>query len=217
MAEKFNTRVWRGDPTTVPEARAEFLADPDGQLIRFGVVLYSLRSTKNFAHELCGLHARYMTRAYNLTQTTAVRENQHTAEVLSTHLEWMSRQPILKEQQQQLHESATKVCLYGIHCAFEGPEPGREHTWYQLRLTLAQLAIHEKNYTWAIFLLRRMRPDRVTMEDNQRARVYRKLGFLKRKCGKYISGFYWGIKAIFVSGPTAVRAKSIAALFGIER
>jgi hypothetical protein len=219
MPKEYGNRVWAGDPATVAEARIKYDAHPIGQLLPFAVALYSFRTNKKFADELLWLRSELVTNATNFMRTPAAQEYQDRADVLSTYFEWMSRQSALSaNQRSELHELADQVCEYGIRCASGGRNRG-EHTWYLLHLTAARLLINEKNYKEARDMLNRLTLDAPTIKDaNQRARVYRKLGFLYRMCMNPLSGFYWSIKACFVSGvPMAVRVKSAAALLGVDR
>src|SRR5438105_4312774 len=119
MAQEHGKRIWAGDLTTVAEARAKYEADHVGQLIPFAVALYSFRTERKFANELIfELHDPLVKYAKRFVSGSREKDigRSNTADVLSTHLEWMSRQPsLLLSERNRLHELAREVCGYGLN------------------------------------------------------------------------------------------------------
>jgi hypothetical protein len=223
MAPNYNERVWAGDPATVAEARATYRSNPEGGLIPLAVALYSFRAKEPFAMELLGLRPQLLARAQDLLGGTAYtevpkRERADKADVLSTYLEWMTRECDLSdEERDELQKIAIELCKYGMNVVAD--ELHDHHTWFLLKLTMARLSLAKGWVQAALYDLTLVENQAHYITDaNQRARVYRKLGLLYRKCGRHGQGFRWGMRACLVPGvPLAVRAKSVAALLGIDR
>lgn len=218
----FNRRVWRGDASAVPEAREAYAQRPDQAFIKLLVTLYSFRADPRFAEELLLHRSKLLERAkkeidQNFTGAS-VLERANLADMLSTYLEWMSRQPQLSpDERQESHLAASEVYLASI--ALTDELEWKHHTWSLLKLTGARLDLNENNRSSATWNLRRVAQRAPEIEDNnQRARVYAKLGFLLRKSGWYRLGFYWGVRACVVPRiPFNVRKKALSALLGIDR
>jgi hypothetical protein len=222
MAQEYSKRVWEGDPTTVAEAKAKHESDPAGQLIPLAVALYSFRTNQHFANELLALRPQIIAYAVEYTKKPlnddSPKARANKSDVLSTYLEWMSRRSELSEEDQaDTAYEARCVCQHGILTAQEVLEQ-TDHTLCLLLLTLAHLDIHEKHFTPARKYLDEVATSARHIADaNQKARVYRKLGYLYRKCHQSLLGIKWGIRGCFVpETPPAVRIKSVAALFGLD-
>lgn len=216
MSQEYGKRIWSGDPTTVAEARARYKADPQAHLIPFAVALYSFRSNKKFTNELLELRPAlvdYAQRFMHIPENS--QEYADCADILSTHFEWMIRQPrISSVHRQTLHAWVRFLCEKGAYAT------GRSvHTFCLLKLTETRLYLGEHQYSKAKIALKWAEAKAMQIKDaNQRVRVYRKLGLLYRKMHSYIEGYRWGIRACLASDvPTAVRAKSVVALLGIDR
>lgn len=222
MPQEYGKRVWSGDRTTVAEAKAKYESDPEGELIPLAVVLYSFRDKKHCANELLALRPQIIEYAINYAKKPhnddAPKTQADKADVLATHLEWMSRRSELSiEEQQETAYEARRMCQHGIHVLHVAREkPG--HTLCLLWLTFARLCINEKQFSRAREYLTEVETSVVYIADaNQQARVCRKLGFLYRKCHSFFHGLDWGIGACLVpKTPWAVRLKSIAALLGVD-
>jgi len=221
---EYGKRVWAGDPKTVAEARTKYQADPEGQLIPFAVALYSFRMNEKFAKELLELRQPLMVRAQEFGQIPQKKllphqEHMNLLDVLSTYLEWMSRRKVLSpSERKRLLDTAYRTATYGATLATHQFKAS-EHVWELLTLTAARTLIGQQNYRGAVRLLNDVVEFAPSIADaNQRTRVYRKLGLLYRMRFRFVRGFYWGIRACVVPGvPLAVRAKSVAALLGIDR
>lgn len=221
---QYGKRICAGDPKTVAEARAKYQADPEGQLIPFAIALYSFRMNETFAKELLELRHLLMIRAQEFGQIPQkyllpYQEHLNLLDVLSTYIEWMSRRKELPaSERDELLDIAYRTATYGATLATHQFKV-EEHVWELLTLTAARTLISQRRYREAVRLLNSIVEFAPRIADaNQRTRVYRKLGLLYRVRFRLIRGFYWGIRACVVPGvPLAVRAKSVAALLGIDR
>jgi hypothetical protein len=233
-AADYSARVWKGDQTTVKEARDAYLNDPKKGLIPYAVALYSFRQQKKFAEELIGIRYQLISYAesnmlnhYSTKHMDVCVELAQQADILSTHLEWISRQehsPLLfqPEQREYVWANASRLFYFGIKKAEDAKM--EDHTLPLLYLTGARLFLTSgkfRSVPRAIEFLEEAE-DKMALgkipDPNQRARVYRKLGFLFRQCGETEAGLFWGVKALLIPGATMnTRAKSLAAFFGVDR
>lgn len=223
MKEKtFGAQVWAGKPRTIDQARAKYAADPT-TLVGFASTLYSFRYIPSAAEELLELRLEIVRQANENLVRTAVDESNslkiaNEADVLATVLAWMSRRPELgTTEQQKAHDMAVRLCRHGI--AFASDLEQGHHTPELLRLTLAELRFANGKVDAGQSLLSDVECQVLLIKDaKQRTRVMRKLGALQRRHAQWRRGVYWGIRACTVPGvPMAVRLKSAAALFGINR
>jgi hypothetical protein len=223
MKRSFGSRVWAGDRNTVAEAREKYQQDPEAELVPFGVALYSFRNNPRFARELLELREPFLARARGMLQIGAdrlmsARDYANRADVLSTYLEWMSRRRELSaEHQEETLGIADTLARRGQERASELEVS--DHSRALLALIRAYIAVTRRGHLGMALHLDMIAREAVTIKDpNQRARVYRKLGLLYRRCSDFSKGIGWGIRACFVPDvPLAVRLKSAAALFGIDR
>jgi hypothetical protein len=218
-SKSYTNRVWKGDSTTVNEARDAYQKDAKSGLIPYAVALYSFRANFRFASELLGLRFELLERAATVTVPDALSADQlqfaDQADVLSTYFEWMSRRPELREEAAGLRMQARALIIRALSMTHDPTH----HTFYLLALTAVRILLTEGRFLNARQELIWMASHAHQIKDaNQRARVYRKMGMLSRACGLGSSGWIWGMRACFVPGaPLNVRAKSVAALFGIDR
>jgi hypothetical protein len=214
----YDERVWEGDPTTVREAREAYRKDPEANLIRLAVALYSFRANSRFAEELIELRFKLLdfiaTGISVAAPITTPQEFADEADVLSTYLEWMSRRPELSLEAAGLRKAARDLIGRGQGLVHDLTH----HNPYLLLLTEVRIMLAEGRRTNAQQQLAWMASHAPQIKDpKQRARVYRKMGMLNRRCGRWRSGWFWGIRACFVPEvPLDVRAKSVAALLGID-
>ncbi len=142
-------------------------------------------------------------------------EGADVADVLSTHLEWVSRNTALSDSEYRfLRNVVVSLCRYGLQMSREAPEGN--HTRSLLNLTAARINF-DHGWPWAgMPHLESAAAEAEEIRDpNQRNRVYRKLGMLYRLSGRSLRGFWWSIRAcIMPEVPLDVRAKSLAALLG---
>lgn len=223
MAEGFSWSVLRG---AGPVARAQeaWEADPsDRNLLELAVACYSFRSSRRYASMLLSLRGSLRDLAYRemgaAGRSEDVLKRANQADMLATYFEWMSRQESLPvRQREQLSELAGMVCEWCLSWfrAFSLGSRGY-HTYALLKLTEARILLEKGDCVGVLKGLKVVSRIAPSIDDaNQRARVYRKLGFLWRKNGRWFRGFWWGVRAIFVSGPLAVKIKSFVALVGID-
>ncbi len=218
----FGKRVWKGDVSTVSEAQEAYVQNPDAAFIRLLMTLYSFRTNSQFAEELLSHRSGLIDRAKREINRNfagaSVLDRANLADVLSTYLEWMSRQKqVSVEEQRELHLAASQVCKSSIVITDE-IDPAH-HSWSLIKLTAARLALNERDFPLATSYLNRVSWRASEIADhNQRVRVQAKLGLLLRKCRWYLRGFYWGVRACFVPNvPLNVRLKAFAALLHIDR
>jgi hypothetical protein len=221
-------KIWQGGNTAVREVRKRYNQSySDENLLAYAVALYSFRRDRKFADELLTLTSQLLSLAERevvrpspadrkLYQAIATR-----ADVLSTHLEWISRQPKVKSGALTFRNAARRVCEHGIYFATVGGELDTDHTLPLLRLTLAKLYLDQGARPSALRLAEAAQ-NAVALGDipdlKQRVRVYAKLGLMYRRCGEFGRGVAWGVRAMLISGvPRNVRLKAIAAFLGIER
>jgi hypothetical protein len=216
------TRIWKGDPNAVAEVRQKFQQDRGRYLIQMAMALYSFRHIGRFAEELLSLRQDLIVRGRHIlgivSQGGAMTELVNTMDMIATYLAWMSRREELDQnKRREAHELALNLALRGLNYA-KGMEPSH-HTPSLLRLTAAGLSFEEGNQIRGDALLRAVGKDVALIADRrQRARILRQLGLLHRRWVRWMPGLRWSIKACMVKGvPLAVRAKSVAALFGISR
>jgi hypothetical protein len=143
-------------------------------------------------------------------------DNANLCDVLSTHLEWMTRQGTLNSDEvEKTRRVVKKLCLAGMECI--GGHKAGAHTLALLYLTSARVCIDEKIDPWGT-LHTVERATRGITDPMQKARVYAKLGYLHRKNWEFLKGYYWGIKALLVPGITRFsRLKCAALLIGYDR
>jgi hypothetical protein len=220
--DTFGNRVWRGDPKTVAEARANFEKDPKEHLIRFAVALYSFRRKRRFAQELGGLLSTLMREAQEMLGAPCHEPDTirfaDKADVLSTHLEWISRYVSLpKHEREEIYALVSKLCSEGVSAVFPHGTRGA-HTRRLLTLTKVRVLIAQRERYLAWTFLRGELLDIHEVEDpRQRARVYAKAGLLCRKLGRHAVGLSLGLRACTVSRvPLNVRGKATVALAGID-
>jgi len=235
-ADSYRRRMWRGDPLTVAEARRAYRLDPAKGLIPYARALYSFRHKPKCAKGLVELRSELAPYAERyLAHVSAMRGAQRlrmpdgerhaladTADVLSTHLEWISRQPTVPRagplSGTRLLALAEGACEEGIRLCLVDSELARGHTYCLLRLTEAMIRMRQKRPLVDEALASAMWGADGLSDPNQKARVCRKVGLILRKRGRSGESLWWGIKACLIPGSTrAVRLKSLAALCGIER
>lgn len=219
--DTFGNRVWRGDPKTVAEARADFEKDPK-HLIRFAVALYSFRRKRRFAQELGGLLSVLMREAEEMLRAPRYEPDAirfaDKADVVSTHLEWMSRfLSLTLQERREIRDLVSKLCSEGVSATLPH-DSGRGHTRRLLTLTKVRVLLEQgqRRVAW-LFLNGELNTiDRVA-DPRQRARLYAKAGFLCRKLGRHATGFSLGVRACTVPRiPINVRGKATVALAGID-
>ena len=218
-----SNRVWQGDPSAVAVAREQYKDNPQTGLIPYAIALYSFRRDTKYAVELMKLRRDLRFRAAALTNPALTPRGTRiaeTADVLSTHLEWISRQTALGDvDRRQAHEAAIDACMYGIE--FARSASSTDHTLPLLHLTAARLCLNDLRTDHALEHLRYAQSiaARGNISDpRQLVRVYTKLGLLYRKADERVGGVVWGMRAIAVRGvPFNVRLKALAALLGIDR
>lgn len=224
MAEtqSHSARVWKGDEMTVVEAREQYKEDPDKGLLPYAVALYSFRHKKQYAKELVGLADELVNQIYHevseLNKNTDYNYIHRYADTVSTHLEWISRQRgIGLTQWHTIRSMAFNLNQRGIYIARIANDEQNGHTLPLLYLTQARLQLSIGAVGPASkCIAQAIESSREISDPNQRARVYRKIGMLCRMTDMPLNGVVWGVKSIFVPGSTlAVRAKSVAALFGL--
>jgi hypothetical protein len=202
----FDDRVWRGRPSTVPEAKERYERDPEVQLVSYASVLYS-KGDEPSKNELLHIREKLVER---------VPQSADDADVLATVLASLARNAGLHPSEQTRMRAASQKALEIGLCLAGTLYPGSPsaHTPLLLRLTAAQLMIQDGNHGHARNRLEYIAEWAATVEDrNQRARVYRKLGMLCRKVNRRRAGWYWGIRALLVPKiPVKVRLKSLVAL-----
>jgi hypothetical protein len=213
-------RLWNGDVRAVVHAQQQYAFDRRVGLLPYAVALYSFRHKSKYRKELIALLPELLSRAEEVwlwaDSVERTAEQAHACDVLSTHLEWITRQGTLSMLQQQLVLRAVdRLCRYGIDCV--GEVYREAHTAALLTLTSVRVGLREKSSVWGAL-------DTVVdyAEDihdpMQRARVYAKLGYLYRKDWWLLDGYWWGIQAILVPGITGnVRLKAFALLLGFDR
>lgn len=212
-------KIWTGNRRAVAQATERYQNDRLGGLLQYAIALYSFRNDADNRKKLLSLRASLMERAgaclEMLKQDNPPVEVANVCDVLSTHLEWMTRQGTLTANEQadvlrkckELCEATLKL-EYGIS----------SHTQALLHLTLARIDIREGNYAGSS--LGKAADEAEYIGDPlQRARVFAKLGYLHRKNDwTFADGYYWGIRALFVKGVTHnVRLKCFALLLGYDR
>jgi hypothetical protein len=223
----YRKKVWAGDPSTVKVARANYEKDPEGGLLPFATALYSFRMKPECIKELFGLRPKLEERVIRNIQiqpeaSTAERFAVE-ADLLATYLEWMSRQHGLSESDRyHLRELSKEVVWAGLEVVGLYQQSMSEcHTRCLLDLTYFSLLLGTSAQAYGKKFLDDAQKYAPNIEErNQRVRVYCKLGMLYRRHSWLLKpkGFYWGIRACFVRGvPNMVRAKSVAALFGIDQ
>ncbi len=215
-------RTWGGDPHAVATARSAYQLQPSTEnLITLAVALYSFRYIKKFARELDDLRPELVGYAKKFLvpggdpEVQSSLEIANRAETLASHLAWLSRRRTLwqtarleaRTLAQELIKAGTGLVQDETH-----------HTPYLLALTSASFYLEDGNRLGALDILRRCSHKAHQVADpRHRARVYRSLGMGYRKIDAWLTGYRWGIRACVVPEvPLAVRAKSLAALVGIE-
>lgn len=219
--------IWEGDRSAVERAREKYKKDPEGELLSFACALYSFRSIPEYANELVRLGEALVRRAGEVLSKGVCGLEQHEGmnswelyellaqiDVLSTYLEWISRDRS-RSTSSQLFQLANHLCNKGNEWA--GFQVESHHSRSLILLTRARLLLRGR---WSLAVADLQEVARIASRienNNQRARVYRKLGLLFRKSGYGFRGIGWGVRALFVPCPWAVRVKSLAALVGIDR
>ena len=222
----WSARVWGGDPSTVAEARKAYEQEPEdaARLVKYAVALYSFRSKGRFAEELLVLRPWLLRRAWALlkmerpTESEQVRKFANEVDVLSTHLAWVSRQPQLASGvRREAHNIAVELCREGLEILWKRGMSG--HSRLLIGLTRAELFLDDGEEWMARGELIDIEHEiREVQDAKQKVRIMRKLGTLWRRTGSHVRGTEWILRSIFVADvPLAVRLKSVAALFGINR
>lgn len=213
-------KIWSGDESVVAVAKDRYFADPHSGLIPYAVVLYSFRHVTECHRSLLWLRAVLMERGEELWKSTQrgdrSLENANLCDVLSTHLQWMTRQGTLNsDERDKTLRTVKKLCLAGMECVSDKKKGA--HTMALLNLTVARVCLREKKEAWgALYIVENVV---VNITDPlQRARVCAKLGYLYRKNWQFLKGYYWGVRALCMHDiPRNVRLKSLALLAGYDR
>lgn len=231
----YSTRIWEGDVTAVAEARQAYRTTPsDEMLIKVAVALYSFRNHSQYASELIGHTVALLELAEKVRKKTPCdaeirntelcKDFSKRADVLSTVLEWISRQRSVSRfgaaTDYHVRIAVRELCDRGIEIE-ELNEDRIDHTLALLHLTAARTYIEENRLTDALLHLSRSQrcvtSGHIT-DANQLVRVEAKLGMLYRRCGETKRGFRWGIRALRVSSvPMNVRLKALAALANTDK
>jgi hypothetical protein len=222
-------RVWHGYASAIAEAEARYLKDPEGELVEYATTLYSFRNRKWCKEALIGLAPKLFAYAKKFLAGElgfTGKAEKDKADVLSTWMEWMSRQDFSAQEQRNFFKMALDMYDYGASlydCSSK--EPWGDASWCLLELTGARLKLaqgpREKGALHGC--LGEIRRNMKGIKDaNQRVRVYAKLGMLYRSSYTVtylIKGWYWGIRAPLVrpwlgkDAPTLwVRLKACVAL-----
>lgn len=214
----YAARVWKGDPSTVAEAFEQYRQD--GNLLSYAMALYSFRHISEYATRLVELRTDLWRYSNSYVAANPLRGElmayANEGDALSTYLEWLSRRTdISEDERNELRRAMTQVT--GRAFINARLDSGSNHTWCLLGLTLARSELafaKSKNRPYSRRRLDDIAASVRIPDANQRVRVFRKLGMLYRMMGKWWTGTWWGVRAIFVRGvPLTVRAKSIAAFF----
>jgi hypothetical protein len=229
MDQELSRQIWAGDPAAIATSRRLFEADPEGYLMDHAVALYSFRGRQDCVGEFLQLRPLLIENARRTLGITNPRlsawELAVKIDVLTTHLEWMSRRRELTEREQSdLRKLVIDLCAKGVDYA-RSARSG-DHTRALLRLTYASALFVEGLQFSAVEALKQVESEVVGITDRkQRARVMRKTGMLYRRHVRFWHGLGWGWRAVTLPGiPRSVRVKNLVAIlpprltafFGVE-
>jgi hypothetical protein len=218
-------KIWEGDLSPVERLKKAYEANPEKGLIDYAVVLYSGRKNKSLGHRLIHLRPQLLGMAEALLESPKPEDlvwlNQ--AEVIATHLEWISRQES-GEIVEDVQTVALKLCRLVFKASLDAVGKLKDHhVWSLAGLVLARLYLFSGKVDR---ILAGQLLDQIAiaapkiLNCNQRVRVYAKLGYLMRhSSGQWFLGVGWGLKAVFIREkvPFNVRLKALAGLMGIDR
>lgn len=208
-SEDYGPRVWANDPTTVVESRAAYEKNKNrDSLLRFANALYSARRNRRLAAELVDLCDELIQAAKDQREIadydeTTIASFLDTSDVISTYLEWMSRQVRPGDDRFKIMlKLSAEIVMLGIDAATDWDQwmtdPQSECF---LRLTFAQILTRVGKQDGALEQLSIVEhlADSVVVPE-QCVRVYAKLGMLLIKNRRRVLGVRYGIKAMKVSG-----------------
>jgi hypothetical protein len=217
--DSFSDRVWHGDASTVGEARIAFLTDDSEEnLFRLAVALYSFRDRAKCAELLCSISDRLIELG-TVWETPEgapadVQAALDRADCLSTYLLWLSRQDQLEEQKRDL----ARALAYEVAVLAQAVESLQPHTAQLLLLTAAEAKLESGEPAGARALLDEyaatVQP--TVLDQNQRARIMRKYGYLRRRLDWW-RGTPTILGSALLPGITLrTSLKSLAALIGVR-
>jgi hypothetical protein len=221
-------RIWRGHITTVAETRKNYDAAPSTDtLLAHTCALFSGqrnlfgRERPAVVEELIALRYELLRLADALKKPDGMDRESHARfadrmDTLSAHLLSLSRRTELAAHERRAcaHAAEDAVARGLIYARPLRDDASKAHTSHLLGLTLAELALGEGRKREALIHLNHAIVDFTPMQDRrQRARVYRKAGFLLGKLGNKRSALYWGLRAVLVFPvPPMVTVKSLGSL-----
>ncbi len=214
-------RLWDGDTSTVPEAYAHYVHDPERNLLPYVEALYDCRSDSVKAKLLVGMSDElvdYIKRELDRNFSgSSVEQRASRACTLIMLLEWMVRSRLPENYRHKLHKLASQVYVASTthRCRL-----GDWHSVnFRLELLAARLEIFDRNASQATAHLDKVSEEAPHIRDvGQRAWIWAELGFLYRKVGWYQRGFVWSIRACLLDeAPPHVRKKTFESLFYIDR
>jgi len=215
-------KIWRGDMTAIDEARSEFEADPDRNLLQYASTLYSFRYRRACLQELYLITPKLLNRAVMHQATmVAVRGPQSfvEADVLATVLGWLSRRLRDRTDRKRASRLAYNVCSTALNALPDFRDAEQQHlahTALLLRLTHAELTLAdaERDHSQMYELVDMcVWWTRYVHDPDQKARILRKAGVLFRRMGHWRKSFGPGLRACVVTDSSRfTQLKSVAAL-----
>ncbi len=201
--DSLSTRIWAGDENSVELARKSYESDPEGQFVPWVSTLYSFRLIPKYRQELIDLGTEIRKYTCQVQNTLSSADQ---ADVLSTILLWLSEQQQDASKSSDSRGVARMIAEIGLQIADWSLG---KHTAALLCTTMARLEGRPMLYKgYHLQLAKVLAP--FIQDNNQRARVWKRIGalYLTRKNP---IGFWYLARAFLTKGvPGAVRQKVLS-------
>jgi hypothetical protein len=220
MARSLNERIWAGDRSVIPEVEALYLAG-NYPLLSYASMLYSFRDDPECEGKLWKLQDEL--RSYIIPDFGDESDAQWAdqCDTLTTFYVWFADRKDCPDRTRDFFRGrALRMSRDGYRLALPLALSKRPHSYFLLALTYASLTEDVRDRNQALDSVANLADSLVT-DDQQKARIFAKLGMLLRRHGgkrSQIRGLYWGIRGVLVWGITLrSRAKALAVLLGVKR